>query len=72
MQQQNEDMVVRARQAEQTAREAKVRARMNEQRAQRLETRSHDQFWVVNREEIQLTDQEPGRGGWAVVRVAKF
>ena len=71
-QQQNEDMAVRVRQAEQTAQEAQERARMTEQRAQRLETRGHDQFWVVNREEIQLTDQELGRGGWAVVRVAKF
>ena len=72
LQQQNEEMAVRVRQAEQTAREAQERARRTEQRAQRLETRGHDQFWVVNREEIQLTDQELGRGGWAVVRVAKF
>ena len=72
LQQQNEEMAVRVRQAEQTAREAQERARMTEQRAQRLEARGHDQFWVVNREEIQLTDQELGRGGWAVVRVAKF
>ena len=72
LQQQNEEMAVRVRQAEQAAREAQERARMTEQRAQRLETRGHDQFWVVNREEIQLTDQELGRGGWAVVRVAKF
>ena len=72
LQQQNEDMAVRVRQAEQTAREAQERARRTEQRAQRLGMRGHDQFWVVNREEIQLTDQELGRGGWAVVRVAKF
>ena len=72
LQQQNEEMVVRVRQAEQTAREAQERARMTEQRAQRLVARGHDQFWVVNREEIQLTGQELGRGGWAVVRVAKF
>ena len=71
-QQQIEEMAVRVRQAEQTAREVQERARMTEQRAQRLETRGHDQFWVVNIEEIQLTDQELGRGGWAVVRVAKF
>ena len=71
-QQQIEEMAVRVRQAEQTAREAQERARMTEQRAQRLEARGHDQFWVVNREEIKLTDQELGRGGWAVVRVAKF
>ncbi len=28
--------------------------------------------WVVRREEIHLTDEELGRGGYAVVRVAKF
>ncbi len=28
--------------------------------------------WVVRREEIQLTREELGRGGWAVVRVANF
>ena len=72
LQQQNVEMAVRARQAEQTAREAQERARMTEQRSQRPEARGDDQFWVVNREEIQLTDQELGRGGWAVVRVAKF
>ena len=72
LQQQIEELSVRVRQAEQTARETQERARMTEQRAQRLETIGHDQFWVVNREEIQLTDQELGRGGWAVVRVAKF
>ena len=72
LQQQIEELSMRMRQAEQTAREAQERARMTEQRTQRLETRSHDQFWVVKREEIQLTDQELGRGGWAVVRVAKF
>ena len=72
LQQQNEEMAVRVRQAEQRAREAQERARTTEQRAQRLEARGHDQFWMVNREEIQLTDQELGRGGWAVVRVAKF
>ena len=71
-QQQIEEMAVRVRQAEQTAREAQERAGMTEQRAQRLEARGHDQFWVVNREEIQLTDQELGRGGWAIVTVAKF
>ena len=72
LQQQNVEMAVRVRQAEQTAREVQERARMTEQRAQRPEARGHDQFWVVNREEVQLTDQELGRGGWAVVRVAKF
>ena len=31
-----------------------------------------DPLWVVRRDEINLTDEELGRGGWAVVRVARF
>ena len=71
LQQQNEEMAVRVRQAEQTAREAQE-LKTTEQRAQRLRVEDHDQFWVVHREEIQLTNQELGRGGWAIVRVGKF
>ena len=72
VQQQLDNMALRVREAEQTAREAQERGRTTEQRIQRLEARSHDQFWSVHRDEIQFTDQELGRGGWAVVRVAKF
>ena len=60
MQQQNEEITVRVRQAEQTAREAQERVRMTVQRAHILEVRDHYQFWIVNREEIQLTDQALG------------
>ena len=28
--------------------------------------------WIVDKNEIVLTDKELGRGGWAIVRVAKF
>ena len=28
--------------------------------------------WIVQKEEIQLTSMELGRGGWAVVKVAEF
>ena len=31
-----------------------------------------DPSWVVRRDEILFTDEELGRGGWAVVKVAKF
>ena len=71
LQQQIEDMAVRVREAQLIARESQGGTKMNEQRPQRLEVRG-EQFWVVHREEIQLTDQELGRGGWAVVRVATF
>ena len=70
--QQLDNMALRVREADQTAREAQERARTTEQRIQRLEARSLDQFWTVHRDEIQFTDQELGRGGWAVVKVAKF
>ena len=43
------------------------RAEVAELRAQAQETQ-----WVVERGEIQLTEEEKGRGGWAVVRVANF
>jgi hypothetical protein len=39
----------------------------SEERLQHLESQ-----WVVERREIQLTDQELGRGGWATVSVAMF
>ena len=39
----------------------------SQERAQQLEAQ-----WVVEQGEIQLTEVEKGRGGWAVVRVANF
>jgi len=52
-----------------------------EHRAEEAERRAHDAregaregepSWVVQRDEINLTDTELGRGGWAVVRIAEF
>ena len=46
-----------------------------EQRAQLAEQRAAEEepFWAVGREEIDLQEgEELGRGGWGVVRVAKF
>ena len=64
----------RAREAERGKEAAENRQRGAEQRLvesegklRRLETR-----WVVERREIQLTDQELGRGAWATVSVAMF
>ena len=64
----------RAREAERGKEAAENRQRGAEQRLVesegkllRLETR-----WVVERREIQLTDQELGRGAWATVSVAIF
>ena len=61
---------------EERLRQAEERAATAEERNRVLlaERRPQDerQFWVVQRGEIELTAQELGRGGWAVVRVAKF
>ena len=31
-----------------------------------------DPPWVIQRDEIVFTDEELGKGGWAVVKIAKF
>ena len=52
---------------ESRAREAEGRAAEAEGRARELELQ-----WAVERREIQLTEEELGRGGWATVYVAVF
>ena len=36
------------------------------------EVREEQPHWVVRREEVELTEEVVGRGGWGEVRVAKF
>ena len=55
------------RQMEQRLVESEQRLVESEGKLQRLETQ-----WVVERREIQLTDQELGGGAWATVSVAMF
>ena len=73
----------RANEVRQEAQEAERRAQEVRLEAQEAERRTHeasqeanvtegDSPWVVQRDEILLTDDELGRGGWAVVRVARF
>ena len=57
----------RQRGMEQRLVESEQRLVVSEGKLQRLETQ-----WVVERREIQLTDQELGRGAWATVSVAMF
>ena len=57
----------RQREREQRLVESEQRLVESEGKLQRLETQ-----WVVERREIQLTDQELGRGAWATVSVAIF
>ena len=78
-QQQAEEAQQEARQQAEEAREREEQlqeqVRRAEQRAWEAEQRAAEEepFWVVGREEIELQEEEElGRGGWAVVRVAKF
>ena len=75
-QRQIREAVGRLADTEERLRQAEERAATAEERNRALlaERRLQDerQFWVVQRGEIELTAQELGRGGWAVVRVAKF
>ena len=57
----------RARNAVRQSQVSENRRQESEEKLQRLESR-----WVVERREIQLTDQELGRGAWATVSVAMF
>ena len=36
------------------------------------EWREEQPYWVVRREEVELTEEVLGRGGWGEVKVANF
>ena len=61
----------RVQEAEQRAEEAERRAREAQERG-REEPEEGEPSWLVHREEINLTEEELGRGGWGVVKVATF
>ena len=68
-------MEAQLREVERQLREMEGRWREAEQTANTLQhqlEQKEDQFWIVERGEIYLTDRELGRGGWAVVKVAEF
>ena len=64
----------RVQEAKGRVQEAERRRQEAEGRVQEAEARQEEEqsFWVVGREEIQLTEEELGRGGWAVVKFATF
>ena len=74
----------RANRAEQEANrrvtDVEEAAQHDRERAQVLQQQLHDaearlraaNFWVVQSDDVHLTDEEIGRGGWAVVKVAHF
>ena len=71
-----EEAEERMRKAEERMTEAEERLHVAERRHRDKEQHNRQimqhQIWMIEREEIQLTDQELGRGGWAVVKVADF
>ena len=72
------DLQERVTTAEQSTQEAEQRAAEAERRAREAQERGREEpdesepSWLVHREEINLTEEELGRGGWGVVRVATF
>ena len=66
----------RRMEAERLTRQMEDRLREAERVANTLQGSSLEQrdeaFWMVERGEIQLTQRELGRGGWAAVKVAEF
>ena len=61
----------RVQEAEQRTAEAERRAREAQERG-REEPEEGEPSWLVHKEEINLTEEELGRGGWGVVSVATF
>ena len=64
-----EHLQQRVQEAERRAEEAERRAEGAQQGTRETES---DPSWVVRRDEINLEDEELGRGGWGVVKVAVF
>ena len=67
--QQNTALEQRLHEMEQTARESERQARQAVEQNQQNQQDSH---WLVQQREIELTEEEVGRGGWAAVVVADF
>ncbi len=62
--------------SEQQARDAERRVEFAERQLRRVlgerRQQHEDHFWVVQRDEIELTTEQCGKGSWGVVYVAKF
>ena len=64
---------LRATAAERRLHSAEQRAMEASRRAQQATVQTQDDHcWVLQRREIEITEEEVGRGGWAVVKVAHF
>ena len=73
MQQQVHTAEQRTTAVERRLHEVEKRARESEKRARQAEALvQQESHWLIQRREIELTEEEKGRGGWAVVKVANF
>ena len=67
------DAELRATAAERRLHSAEQRAIEANRRAQHTKVQMQDdQCWMLQRSEIEITEEEIGRGGWAAVKVAEF
>ena len=67
------DAELRVIAAERRLHSAEQRAMEARRRAQQVTVQTQDDHcWVLQRREIEITEEEVGRGGWAVVKVAHF
>ena len=62
----------RVQETERSLQAVEKRVELHSQFESTKHTRNDQPFWVIHRDEIELTEHEVGRGGWAVVRVANF
>ena len=74
VQTQLQEETTRAQLYQTQAQEATARAQQHTMEAREADERLQeiDSHWVVRQNEIQLTTEELGRGGWAAVKVAVF
>ena len=58
--------------SEERATQAERRVQQAEQHAREAERRGDERHWVVQRREIDITEESLGGGGWGEVKVARF
>lgn len=70
----NQEAEVQLSVANQRAEAAERQARISRGRAEEAEAelRKLGNQWIIQRDEIQVTDVELGRGGWGAVKIANF
>uniref|UniRef100_A0A1X7T3W0 Protein kinase domain-containing protein n=1 Tax=Amphimedon queenslandica TaxID=400682 RepID=A0A1X7T3W0_AMPQE len=71
-QQREQDLQRQLQQAQQQLQESQERERGLEQQLRERDRQERESSWVVDRNDIRMTERILGRGGWREVRVARF